>query len=346
VTGYLQRLVASAVNPAPAIKPVLGPVFMAPRFEAEPVPGAVWANSVREHVAAKWEPASSPPARDIEPAPPEAPLIPEDSPAPRAFRQRTKASPDRSVFQSLIEGPQAEVAADPQGDAGSVAAARRSAAITNARPDSPALHRAEREAPGDAARASAKPNESLERLAYETPMRVPEAASASDRPPQNRPPEKHPPGIETSRPARAKRNESPERLALETPMRVSEAASASYRPPVSPNTAPDLETSRPARAKQDELPERFAFEPLMRPPDAVASYLLPDNRPPDFAAPYRNISQERISRRESSVRSQPDEVQIHIGRIEVTAPPPPAAPAIRKPDRKTLSLSEYLNRGR
>jgi hypothetical protein len=42
---------------------------------------------------------------------------------------------------------------------------------------------------------------------------------------------------------------------------------------------------------------------------------------------------------------EPDEIQIHIGRIEVTAvPPKPAAPPLKQP-RKSLNLAEYLKRG-
>jgi hypothetical protein len=43
-------------------------------------------------------------------------------------------------------------------------------------------------------------------------------------------------------------------------------------------------------------------------------------------------------------QSQTDEIQIHIGRIEVIAVPPPAPRAVPAPARKALSLDEYLGR--
>jgi hypothetical protein len=51
----------------------------------------------------------------------------------------------------------------------------------------------------------------------------------------------------------------------------------------------------------------------------------------------------RFQRVEPAVR-EPDEIQIHIGRIEVTAVPPAPAPPAAKPQRNVPSLDEYLRR--
>ena len=51
-------------------------------------------------------------------------------------------------------------------------------------------------------------------------------------------------------------------------------------------------------------------------------------------------------RRVPQAEREANDIQIHIGRIEVTAvPPPPARPAVQ-PVRKSLRLDEYLRRGR
>lgn len=69
--------------------------------------------------------------------------------------------------------------------------------------------------------------------------------------------------------------------------------------------------------------------PLVAPPSATRNSLSPR-----FTAPSERPSKE-----------VPDEIQIHIGRIEVTAVPPAAPrPAPPKP-RKSLDLGEYLKRG-
>jgi hypothetical protein len=64
-------------------------------------------------------------------------------------------------------------------------------------------------------------------------------------------------------------------------------------------------------------------------------------------APTRTGNGRRDPHRLSEiVERQPDEIQIHIGRIEVTALPPPVSRLPAKPAPKSLSLDDYLKRGR
>jgi hypothetical protein len=130
--------------------------------------------------------------------------------------------------------------------------------------------------------------------------------------------------------------------------------------------------------RQQELPNRGQFEPLVRahPTPAVsgplrqtatareAANLDPQielERGPEttqqteiqtetqFRVDTRPLAPalaQRRERRELPARSQTDDIQIHIGRIEVTAVPSPAPPAIRKSARKSLTLDEYLRRSR
>jgi hypothetical protein len=51
--------------------------------------------------------------------------------------------------------------------------------------------------------------------------------------------------------------------------------------------------------------------------------------------------------RREPTRSEPDDIQIHIGRIEVIAAPPPAPRAPAAPASRSTKLDDYLNgRGR
>jgi hypothetical protein len=49
-------------------------------------------------------------------------------------------------------------------------------------------------------------------------------------------------------------------------------------------------------------------------------------------------------RAQRGARREPDEVHIHIGRIEVTAAPPAPRTVAAPPARKAMSLDEYLAR--
>jgi hypothetical protein len=52
-----------------------------------------------------------------------------------------------------------------------------------------------------------------------------------------------------------------------------------------------------------------------------------------------------VAGQQTSARREQDVIEIHIGRIEVTAVNQPPVARADKPPRKTLSLDEYLNRG-
>jgi hypothetical protein len=102
-------------------------------------------------------------------------------------------------------------------------------------------------------------------------------------------------------------------------------------------------TDRPSRLPEQAAAQRVfpvdAYQPL------VESHHRHADAPPGFAAPARNENAPHGKPRQVSMPAhQPDEIQIHIGRIEVTAVPPPSRPQTNSP-RKSISLDEYLKRG-
>jgi hypothetical protein len=85
------------------------------------------------------------------------------------------------------------------------------------------------------------------------------------------------------------------------------------------------------------------FVPLLASsPDETTA--LEAARPPPAAAPRAHrTAAPSVSARHAA--SEPHEVQIHIGRIEVTAvPPAPANAPVARPRRSATSLDEYLRR--
>ncbi|MBV9404696.1 MAG: hypothetical protein JOZ48_09110 [Acidobacteriaceae bacterium] len=63
------------------------------------------------------------------------------------------------------------------------------------------------------------------------------------------------------------------------------------------------------------------------------------------ALQYRARMNERKLSAVAGSDREPDQIEIHIGRIEVTAAPPPITRPQSKPTRKSPSLEEYLKRG-
>jgi len=304
--GYLQRLAESAITPSPAIRPVLGPVYAPRRFEAEPEPIASASESPVETVT---ERESLGPKENLRPQPPKT------SPSPGI------PAPVNAILPRVVAPEEPRVIA----------------------PDEKGLQ----------AHAEFKPVVQSSPSASNVPLAFPSAKSM---------PRSEGNPVSTARP--------------EPPV----VAGAKWEMPISA-AAPRPGDPGPGVVRQRELP-RFAFEPLIPVPAVIvasdpASYPQgnehPDSQPSDSEPdPVRLLSRtrdrkadidrrsepinrgalqertlrERSMRRERPVRAQPDEVQIHIGRIEVTAVPPAAPPAIRKATRKSLSLSEYLSRGR
>jgi hypothetical protein len=141
-------------------------------------------------------------------------------------------------------------------------------------------------------------------------------------------------------------------------------AAPEYRPMVPVNDADSVGTSQdyrpslnddvttraaPAR-KQSHTTEisepanrrapRITYHPLIEQPVAAKEHLQPVAGWPRADAPRQNAPS---ASRTATAQSQADEIQIHIGRIEVTAVHPPAPQRAKLPD-KGPSLDAYLNR--
>ena len=103
-------------------------------------------------------------------------------------------------------------------------------------------------------------------------------------------------------------------------------------------------TRRGAHIEEDDIEQpptpvfpQPEFHPLMPRPAA------PSEPQPAHAPFPPEIRPARDSRPQAGLARTSDDIQIHIGRIEVTAVHPPAPRATKTPDRG-LSLDSYLNR--
>lgn len=78
-------------------------------------------------------------------------------------------------------------------------------------------------------------------------------------------------------------------------------------------------------------------------PEPLLAPVAPDAGP--RAEPSRQDRQAG-AKRDTAVSDMPDEVHVHIGRVEVTAvrEPAPAKPRTRTPGRQPMSLQDYLAR--
>jgi hypothetical protein len=124
-----------------------------------------------------------------------------------------------------------------------------------------------------------------------------------------------------------------------------DAASASRKP--IPNRGGDtLQISNAAIAARDAAAsDRYAFFALM--PDRVAGTAPGDIAPVVSSVRSRKADADEAHDRSHRLRPaarEADEINIHIGRIEVTAAAPAAARAPAAPPRKSPSLDDFLKR--
>jgi hypothetical protein len=125
---------------------------------------------------------------------------------------------------------------------------------------------------------------------------------------------------------------------------------APSRPPASPAVLSGAvepiaaRVLQPGEPRQRDAATETQIAPQLHPRagDAVPA-LTNGSRTGDVAA--RSVEPRRISRNRQADRGerQADDIQIHIGRIEVVAVQPPVPRPLKAPDR-ALSLDEYLNR--
>src|SRR5271166_4231620 len=102
------------------------------------------------------------------------------------------------------------------------------------------------------------------------------------------------------------------------------------------------------QGREQEVVHKGVYKPLMA--ETLRGTAPPSifgDKPNSFASAARKKEQEQrdVSRRGVGLPEvEPDEIQIHIGRIEVTALPQAPAPPAAKPAPKSANLDEYLKR--
>lgn len=108
------------------------------------------------------------------------------------------------------------------------------------------------------------------------------------------------------------------------------------------------ESSRPADSQRDEKTQNVTVRHVYA-PIVSGSLVRPGN--PELSKqntnPFAGDARQKMQgmpRHAAAAAREPDEIQIHIGRIEVTAVPQAPAPTATKPLRKGLNLEEYLRR--
>jgi len=113
-----------------------------------------------------------------------------------------------------------------------------------------------------------------------------------------------------------------------------------------PESRPVSSAAADSKPTKEEHTSAIVFQDRFTP--LITKPMLPERpeRAPAISmAPVSDARKEQsrpIFEMRKQLQREPDEIQIHIGRIEVTAVPPPQAPRARKPENRQISLDEYL----
>jgi hypothetical protein len=118
------------------------------------------------------------------------------------------------------------------------------------------------------------------------------------------------------------------------------AGTPSYRPTVPSGIRPPVQDPVPAGNAAAPVPYRPLIEEVQPPASPQMEFM----RSAASAAPRGESQVGWPVRGTQPAARQYDEIEIHIGRIEVTAVSQPAARPASQPARKSLNLDEYLKR--
>lgn len=335
MNGYLQRIALSAIRPDQSIRPVLGSLFSPLHFAARSdAPAMETVKPVTSHDRAESETRPDPRAAFDAPG---GDLVAEAASPNRPSNWPLMGSPKPAIPD--LNQPHVIRALVDQGNTGIApllpAHSSHSSDQHEAGPLKPERERIVSPPPKQKVqREKASPEKVI--VAGETPAetgahrprveRAPGAAVASRRTPIT-------PLVETPGP------ELPPRTILAAAISPRRVLGSSGAQPVPPKTAL---TSGTATERVSDTPGREqAPKPGAARDDAPT---LAGSNPVPLR--FGSEGSERIAPVGRSARPEPDEIVIHIGRVEVIAvPPAPAPPVATKPQRWTPSLDEYL-RGR
>jgi hypothetical protein len=336
MNGYLRRIALSALKPGGSIQPILGSVFSPPNFANGP---EALSKETAQPVTAPG-PSEFAPRTDLQRSPdaPGARVLPALEPDPKGQEPveliKTPIPTSNRFFTSLVPGPK-EKAETPVAP---LLPVNRGNQHQERTPE----HRRE-------ITAWAPPKQKVDDRAGQMAPRMPIviAGTSTKRVVDN-------PGAEPAHGMAVVTAGTSTRPVVNTPGAELAHGETDVTAGISTKQVVNTPGAEPAHGKAvvtagistKQVVNTPGAEPA--PSGAVARQdfrkLVPSTSSPFISGAGGNESMGSLRGR--SARTEPDEIQIHIGRIEVVAVPPPAPKpsASPKPQRGALSLDDYLRR--